>query len=594
MTRDTLEIEKDLIEPIGAAKLSSLPLVIGVTGHRDLIDSTKDYLKNRVAEIIADLKRLAPNTQIVLLSALAEGADRLVAEVALDNGIHLVVPLPLERGDYMRDFATEESREEFNRLLGQAKHHFYVGEAQIADGSKLTAEDKRSHQYALCGAYIALHSQVLIALWDGEDGALGGTSQVVKYELLGVPPPYVARRPLLDPLETGMVKHVVTPRISKRDIADALTVKTLYHSGFTSESQASLFYEQIFRSLNDFNVDAGRHVKDPDLETSASYLRGAAGKKVPETARALVDYYAIADTLAIHFKRAWDKSILATFIAAFLGVLCFAVFAHYIPYPPVLILYPVFLLAALSIALVVKRSRAERKYLEYRALAEGIRVQFFWLVAGLPEAAAEHYLRKQRTELDWIRNALRSAMVFAAPAPDPDLAFLKERWIDDQGAFFKRAMHRDQKLDQQLANVVGLQVALATLAIVCLTFLDWHVVREVHAISQLFSPQVTERLESAAQPLHRYLILAVGVFTAGAGFVLGYSKTKAIKEQVRQYERMSSIFELACNKFESFACLLNVEMAHVLIRELGEEALNENADWVILHLARPIEMPIGG
>jgi hypothetical protein len=300
--------------------------------------------------------------------------------------------------------------------------------------------------------------------------------------------------------------------------------------------------------------------------------------------------------LAIHFKNAWDHSILAIFLAAFLGVVCFALFAHYVPYPPILIFYPAFLLAALATYFFARHSHAERKYLEYRALAEGIRVQFFWTVAGLTEAAAEHYLRKQRTELDWIRNALRSTVIFSGQGRRPDLALLKKHWIDDQAGFFKRAMHRDEKLNRLLESVVGLQVILAILAIIAIVVLDWHLVHDVNvgSLSGLLSHRVVDQLEIARHPAHRYLILAIGILTAGAGFLLGYSKTKAIKEQIRQYGRMGSIFDLASKKFETFTCLSDIKMAHTLIRELGEEALNENADWVILHRARPIEMPIGG
>ena len=42
------------------------------------------------------------------------------------------------------------------------------------------------------------------------------------------------------------------------------------------------------------------------------------------------------------------------------------------------------------------------------ALAEGLRIQIFWRLAGISDAAADHYLRKQRSELDWIRRAMRA------------------------------------------------------------------------------------------------------------------------------------------------------------------------------------------
>jgi hypothetical protein len=56
-----------------------LPLVIGVTGHRDLRSEDRETLAGRLREIIAELRVRYPHTPLILLSPLAEGADRLAA-----------------------------------------------------------------------------------------------------------------------------------------------------------------------------------------------------------------------------------------------------------------------------------------------------------------------------------------------------------------------------------------------------------------------------------------------------------------------------------------------------------------------------------
>jgi 16S rRNA U1498 N3-methylase RsmE len=45
-----------------------------------------------------------PHTPLILLSALVEGADRLVARVALELGVHFIVPLPMPRDIYETDW----------------------------------------------------------------------------------------------------------------------------------------------------------------------------------------------------------------------------------------------------------------------------------------------------------------------------------------------------------------------------------------------------------------------------------------------------------------------------------------------------------
>jgi len=37
----------------------------------------------------------------------------------------------------------------------------------------------------------------------------------------------------------------------------------------------------------------------------------------------------------------------------------------------------------------------------------------------------------------------------------------------------------------------------------------------------------------------------------------------------------------------------NLALARLLILELGQQALGENGDWVLLHRERPLEMPHG-
>src|SRR5206468_751545 len=68
----------------------------------------------------------------------------------------------------------------------------------------------------------------------------------------------------------------------------------------------------------------------------------------------------------------------------------------------------------------VRRLGHQPRFLDYRALAEGLRVQFYWRLSGLTDSAADHYLRRQKGELDWIRAALRAGDILdgvAVPAP---------------------------------------------------------------------------------------------------------------------------------------------------------------------------------
>ena len=75
--------------------LSLIPLVIGVTGHRDLREKDVPTLTDRVKAVFDELAAQHPDTPLILLSPLAEGADRLVARAALQWAADLNVSLEL-------------------------------------------------------------------------------------------------------------------------------------------------------------------------------------------------------------------------------------------------------------------------------------------------------------------------------------------------------------------------------------------------------------------------------------------------------------------------------------------------------------------
>ncbi len=168
-----------------------LPLIIGVTGHRDLRAEDTPRIEGAVRSEFERLEQLYPTTPFVLLSALAEGADRLVAKVALEQGMRLIAVLPMPISVYETDF-DEPSRKEFYSLLQAAEHFF---ELPLMDG--LQSEDVAEHgkgramQYARVGAHLSAHSTILLALWDGIHlNKMGGTSQVVRFKLEGIPTPF--------------------------------------------------------------------------------------------------------------------------------------------------------------------------------------------------------------------------------------------------------------------------------------------------------------------------------------------------------------------------------------------------------------------
>lgn len=165
------------------APSSPARLRVGVTGHRLNKLAAEDHprLERQVGGVLLALQqavgslpagsRERPKLQII--SPLAEGADRMVAKAALEHGAELIVLLPLPRDDYATDFATAASRAEYFALLESAKQ---VVEPQ----RRHAAERAREIAYAAVGVEVVEASDILIAVWDGEEASgTGGTAEVV-------------------------------------------------------------------------------------------------------------------------------------------------------------------------------------------------------------------------------------------------------------------------------------------------------------------------------------------------------------------------------------------------------------------------------
>ena len=179
-------------------------LNVGITGHRGdrLTDALAPAARERVTEVLSlvahvvgevHLKGAAwfngDRPELRLISALAEGADRLGASVGVEMGWRLDCPLPFEAPIYAEDFQSAESRAEFEALLARADRVLELpGERAAAAAA-----------YSLVGGAILGSADILVAIWNGQgSGGRGGTGDVVASALaIGKPVIHIP----LDPSE---------------------------------------------------------------------------------------------------------------------------------------------------------------------------------------------------------------------------------------------------------------------------------------------------------------------------------------------------------------------------------------------------------
>jgi len=175
---------------------------------------------------------------------------------------------------------------------------------------------------------------------------------------------------------------------------------------------------------------------------------------------------------------------LLSFLLAVLGIQLFENLPVVRPAEPPVAVWRslVFLGAALLVigCYVARRLYQQRGYfdrqIDYRALAEGLRVQFYWSVAGLSQSVATHYLQRLRGETSWIRAAIAAV---SSPQHDDVLAFRKFSaqeqnarlraisggWLGEQLLFFSGATHR-QSLRRQRVGTIGLILLFAGITVI--------------------------------------------------------------------------------------------------------------------------------
>lgn len=571
-------------------KKGLLPLVVGVTGHRDLITDEVPDVVMQVRDLFTRLRKAYPHTPIILMSSLAEGADRLVAQTALECGAELYVVLPMQVELYEQDFSSAHSLEEFRHLMSRSSDATVVTMADDRDADDARVSGPaRDQRYATAGAFLVSYSQIVIALWD-EDRAetLGGTSQIVRFALRGVPAKYLTGPTDLRTNETGAVYHVRVGRQSatsargsspfagwlypKADIAEAAAVKA-----------ARVAFEQNLRCLDRFNRDAaGATAKSQATRSAESLLpldQEASLKAGDDTLEYVRTIFGQADALALRCRNWTHAAMIAIFSAIGAAAVLFSLYTNIFPNAPVL--YFAFLgvvAVAFGVHMLITRQRLQDRFQDYRALAEGLRVQFYWRFAGIRESVYDHYLARQEGELDWIRNATRASQFrrqtepnAAMPSGETEalLETILARWVNDQEAYFSKAVQREREMASRIKWGSNALLIVAG------------------AVATILAVSIAEHASS----YHGALVTALTLALAGAGLFTGYAQKRAHEEHARRYQRMCDLYRLAGERVALLLRERDLAAARAVIVRLGREALAETCDWLLLHRERQIDIP---
>ena len=474
---------------------AKLPLILAVSGHRELRGEDLPAIRESVRKILRELQEQFPHTPLKLMTNLAEGADSLCAELALEAGIPLIAALPLPIDEFRKDFAGEK-REAFERLCAAAESVF-----SVPDTEERPEDAKRSFSYRQGGLYLARHCQILLALWEGNPPKRGGCGVAEVAEFAG--------------REKVPVIRIHCPRREGSDLPAGEIVR--------------LGTAEEFSRLEDFNREAESLEAEvrPDIFPQAYYAAGKLSAKASGKYRTALKLISAAGTALATALLLYDELGLGGMI-----FVCGAL---------------ILLLAGLRLYTV--QSACHRYYMEYRALAESLRVLSYLRSAGSRVHIGDLFTVYQKAEIAWITKTVCALDAEPRPAEGSDIS---QRWFQEQRNYHtvagNQSGRRLKRNNAVIRTACGVSIAIYLFA-------------------------VAAELFFASPGLRLGICITLGAISAATLFISLYYGRLSVERQSEDHTIMAEFFEEALAEYRENG------QTEELLERCAREEIAENANW---------------
>lgn len=640
-----------------AWKNAEVPIVIGVSAHRNIRFEHCERIKRQVGEFIDGIKRLCPHSPIVMLTGLAAGGDTWCAEVAVEKGVKLMLALPDDEKEYVNDTDFPlDGKDKYHALkTGNTVAEFVVGDMEKVPHS----ENDRDYKFRQQAIYVATNCHVLLALWDGTDApdkrSECGTNAAVGFALKHNY--YEPNGMEFCPANDGSVVWVFSPRETGTygEMTDR-AVKYLVPTSRLDGPSAAYYtaYDSMPERMTDmllrtdrFNADyleycAKQKTAEPIKETDCllgmrEYTDGSA------SSRKVHDCCKIASALSGDCKK---KNLHALMLLALAGTALILAFMVYDQLAfgwtswLCLSVFALLIVVYAAVRAVQKRGRSgDRKagagktafdvharFVEYRALAEALRVQYYFLLFGLDDGVGRYMAWSQKSSLAWVKKAVAAVSLggvkpawtdeklrdcYKELSLPPDSRMIKNNGDDEKSVFVNRMFGRwvghskhmphfddNGQIGYHLINIQKKRekikrrdaVKTVVIAATVLIYLALFVCELIPAVDM-------------SRPLFwvvdmRMLFKSVlSVFTAATFLVSYYYDKQSLDQIIFDSYNMVGLYGTAIDRaneiYRTFEKRSDCDAAlESLVRELAREQLAENAAWVAYNRGDNIELPV--
>lgn len=503
----------------------ALPFVfaVGVTGHRgdaippDALPALTERLRSvlgKLAESAVAIHReeagffAAEPPRLLFVSPLADGADQIAAEVALDLGYELHAILPFERDHYRRELKGEAS-ERFDALLDRTS---CVLELPGEEAHRLEA-------YVMAGRATIAHCDLLVAVWDGlPPRGRGGTGEIVELAMTrGVPSVHVRveeqapteiRWSAFDPAVITSISDSESIRPFDDDELRAVLRALLApppdpnERGFLNQFRREwrrrlrlrIEYPLLLTAAGVSRIRRHHWSSDVGLEyTRAEWnrYRDACSRVATVSAplEQLQGWYEWPDALASHFAQSYRSGHVFNFVLGAVAVLL-ALTALILPDAKKFLAVAEFavIFAILVNTHVGTRQQWHRRWLDYRQLAERLRPMRALKLLGIaaPDSPGSAAYPVAARWIDWYAAAVWRAAACPTGRIDSDKVTelaktIAAHEIEPQMAYHHSTALQGERLDHRL-ELIGLGAFTATLlacvVLLVALFVDHHWVME--------------------------------------------------------------------------------------------------------------------
>ena len=144
---------------VSGVNAANAPLIISVIGHRDVIITPE--IENEIDDLFITLQRKYVHTDLILMSDLADGANREVAKIALKKDIRIIGVIANSEEWFIDNSLLNDPDSYADYLCVKNKC------MSVCCVPAVSLEKDPNLPFRAVNAYMVSNSHLLIALWDG-------------------------------------------------------------------------------------------------------------------------------------------------------------------------------------------------------------------------------------------------------------------------------------------------------------------------------------------------------------------------------------------------------------------------------------------